>query len=56
MLLDAGLGTEVPHRNKAERKPELSPEQKIRVRKLYAEDIKLFESIKGPAQIHSFNT
>jgi len=45
MLVDGGMDANSQHRNKSTDKPNLTEQQVTRVKALYAEDIKLFESI-----------
>jgi hypothetical protein len=56
MLIDGGLDPLSQHRNKSTDKPELTPEQETRVRALYADDIKLFNSIQKAGQEFSLES
>jgi len=50
MLRDGGYEGDIPHKNKSIKKWTLTKDQEERVRKYYAKDIEVFESIEEPGQ------
>ena len=50
MLRDGGYEGDIPHKNKSIKKWTLTKSKEERVRKYYAKDIEVFESIKNPGQ------